>query len=170
MADVVNDVQVTGTLIWYFCVCPREVWLMSHQLTPDEDDENLRIGRLIHEESYLRGDHEAVTQAGKMDRVLRRKGKLVVYEIKKSSRHERSARMQLLFYLLQLREEGVLATGELHFPEEKRVVTVSLSEDGIREINEVVAQVRRLIVRDLPPPPERIPVCRQCAYAEFCWA
>lgn len=170
MADSGDDVQVTGTLVWYYCVCPREAWLMSHHLTPDEDDENIRIGRRIHEDSFSRGDREVTTSSGKMDRVIRRGGQLVVYEVKKSARHEQSARMQLLFYLMQLREAGVSATGELHYPEEKRVVVVQLGEDELREIMEAVKQIQSLITRDLPPPPVRIPVCRQCAYAEFCWA
>ncbi|PWI57014.1 CRISPR-associated protein Cas4 [Sulfoacidibacillus thermotolerans] len=170
MVKSIEDVRVTGTLVWYFCVCPREAWLMSHQLTPDEDDENIRIGRMIHEDSFGRAEREAAISGSKIDRVVQRDGKLVVYEVKKSSRHERSARMQLLFYLLQLREAGVLAIGELHYPEEKRVVKIQLGDEELREIMGIITQIRDLIARDLPPSPTRIPVCKKYAYAEFCWA
>lgn len=27
--------EVTGTLIWYYYICKREVWLMFHQIAPD---------------------------------------------------------------------------------------------------------------------------------------
>ncbi|MDQ0191306.1 CRISPR-associated protein Cas4 [Alicyclobacillus cycloheptanicus] len=171
MADTVPDeVHVTGTLVWYYHVCPREAWLMSRQLTPDEEDDNIRIGRLIHEESYVRFAREVTTAAGKMDRLVRRDGQWVVYEVKKSSRHEVSARMQLLYYLLQLHEDGVEAVGELHFPEERRVVRVTLGPSEMCEIQNTVKEIQTLMSQPLPPPPKRIPVCRQCAYAEFCWA
>ncbi|MGC8937341.1 MAG: Dna2/Cas4 domain-containing protein, partial [Candidatus Methanomethylicaceae archaeon] len=32
---------ITGTLVWYFFICKREVWLMGHEITPDEDASTL---------------------------------------------------------------------------------------------------------------------------------
>ncbi|MHB1421128.1 MAG: Dna2/Cas4 domain-containing protein [Bacillota bacterium] len=26
---------VSGTLEWYYCICPREVWLIVHQINPE---------------------------------------------------------------------------------------------------------------------------------------
>lgn len=49
-----SEVRVNGTLVWYYFICQREVWLMGHQLNPDEDNANLEIGRLIQETTYLR--------------------------------------------------------------------------------------------------------------------
>ncbi|WP_245632835.1 CRISPR-associated protein Cas4 [Alicyclobacillus kakegawensis] len=170
MDGMIEDIPVTGTLVWYFHVCPREAWLMSRQLTPDEDDDNIRLGRMIHEQSFPRATQEADLGSGKMDRLVRRDGQLVVYEVKKSSRHEHSARMQLLYYLYQLHEEGIEAVGELHFPEEKRVIRVTLGESEKAEIVRTLSHIRELLAQGSPPAPTRIPVCRQCAYAEFCWA
>lgn len=38
-------ISVTGTFIWYYYICKREVWLISRQLSPDERDENVEWGR-----------------------------------------------------------------------------------------------------------------------------
>ena len=43
--------RVTGTLIWYSTICKRQIWLMAHELNPDEDHELLELGRFLHEES-----------------------------------------------------------------------------------------------------------------------
>ena len=51
---VEKQVGVGGTLIWYYFICKRQVWLISHQLTPDQDDTNIVIGRLIDRTSYGR--------------------------------------------------------------------------------------------------------------------
>ena len=53
-----NEVNVTGTLIWYYFICKREVWLMSRQLTPDQENTVLALGRFFHEESYNRNVKE----------------------------------------------------------------------------------------------------------------
>ncbi|SHK18580.1 protein of unknown function DUF83 [Caminicella sporogenes DSM 14501] len=49
-----EDVKVNGTLIWYYYICKREVWLMAHNLTPDQDNQYIDLGRFIHENSYMR--------------------------------------------------------------------------------------------------------------------
>lgn len=50
--------QISGTLIWYYYVCQREVWLMAHNLEPSQDNTFIEIGRLISEESYKRDKKE----------------------------------------------------------------------------------------------------------------
>jgi len=36
--------KITGTLIWYYYMCPRETWLMAHELSPNQEDPFLEIG------------------------------------------------------------------------------------------------------------------------------
>ncbi len=170
VGSLLSEVRITGTLIWYYVVCPRETWLMSRQLTPDEDDDNIRIGRIVHEYSYPRVRKEVSFSGGTLDFVRSQDGSLVISEVKKSSRHEASARMQLLFYLYELRREGVNARGELHFPEERRVREVELGETEGQEVEQTIRAVEAVVRQSAPPPPKRIPVCRTCAYAEFCWS
>ncbi len=40
--------HIIGTLVWYYFICKMEVWLMGHEITPDDDQENLKVGRAIH--------------------------------------------------------------------------------------------------------------------------
>ena len=99
--------DVNGTLIWYYYICKREVWLMSRQLNPDEHDENVEWGRFLHEWRYTREKKELSFDGVKMDVVGERDGKLFVAEVKKTSSFRKSATMQLLFYLWKLREAGI---------------------------------------------------------------
>jgi len=161
---------VNGTLIWYYYICKREVWLMSRQLNPDEHDENVEWGRFLHEWRYAREKKELSFQNVKLDIVGERDGKLLVVEVKKSSSFAKSAKMQLLFYLWQLREAGVEASGELRFPEEKRREVVTLSEEALAELQQAEREIRRIVASARPPRPEKIWFCGKCAYREFCWA
>ena len=39
-----DEFKVSGTYIWYYCICQREVWLLAHALEADQQDENIQIG------------------------------------------------------------------------------------------------------------------------------
>ncbi|MBM3239523.1 Dna2/Cas4 domain-containing protein [Candidatus Poribacteria bacterium] len=37
--NVVNaNINITGTLIWYYYICKREVWLMSRSLEAEQNN------------------------------------------------------------------------------------------------------------------------------------
>jgi CRISPR-associated exonuclease Cas4 len=108
-----TDINVNGTLIWYYYICPREVWLMSHQLTPDQDDGNMVLGRFIGENSYQREKKELAVGGSKIDVFHLENGKMVIGEVKKSSKYRKSARMQLALYLSELKERGIDAKGDI---------------------------------------------------------
>jgi CRISPR-associated exonuclease Cas4 len=167
---VAGDLRVTGTLMWYYYVCKRQVWLMAHQINPDEDDPNISYGRFLQKASYGREKKETAVGNSRFDIVQQRDGTIVVSEVKKTSRHEKSATMQLLFYLKELRERGIEARGELRFPEEKRRKPVVLTDEAFREVCKAEAHIIELIQHDLPPAPAKIKLCRNCGYAEFCWS
>lgn len=165
-----SDINITGTLVWYYYICKRQVWLMGHGILPNEDNPYIDLGRLVHETSYKREKKEIQLDGVKMDIVTDGGEQVVVAEIKKSSRFEKSAIMQLAFYLTKLREVGISALGELRFPTEKRRQKVELSEDIIRELEIACEDIKAIIAMEKPPKPERCRFCPPCGYNEFCWA
>lgn len=164
------EMPVTGTDIWYYFICKRESWLMSHKITPDEEDENIEIGRFIHEYRYKREKQETAIDTIKLDRIKKVNGKLVVQEIKKSSRFETSARYQLLYYLDTLKQMGIEATGELLFPEERKKEMVEWTPEEKSVLDQAVEEIRKIAKMPVPPKPYKIKFCGKCAYKEFCWA
>lgn len=163
--------RITGTLIWYAMICDREVWLMAHEIEPNRDDPRLEWGRFLSEITYPRSHTREISLPGmKLDLIERDGPRLVVGEVKSSSRFVEAARMQVLYYLWRLREMGIEAEGELRFPKERRRLVVQLDEEGIQAVEHVVARVESLVAMPLPPPAKRIRFCRICAYREFCWS
>jgi CRISPR-associated exonuclease Cas4 len=165
-----NDLHVTGTLVWYYYICQREVWLMARNLVPDQDNPNIDLGRFIGENTYQREKREITVGHIKLDVLRKEKGQLVIGEVKKSSKYEKSAVMQLAFYLLELKERGVEAVGELLFPKEKKKVRVELDNALIAEVENARKDILRIIYQDKPQVPKKIVFCRNCAYGEFCWS
>ncbi|MEW6574141.1 MAG: CRISPR-associated protein Cas4 [Bacillota bacterium] len=164
-----GEISVSGTLIWYYYICPREVWLITHQLTPDQDDTNVALGRFIDETSYAREKKQLVVGSSKIDVYRFAEGELVVGEVKKSSRYRKSARMQLAFYLKELAAHGIDARGELRFPKEKIREEVVLDSNVMAELEKAEHEILKLVDMEKPPPPTKNRFCKKCAYAEFCW-
>ncbi len=162
--------RANGTLVWYWAICKRQVWLMSRQITPSREDENLLMGRALSETSYERDRKEVHVGNVKLDLLRARDGDVVVGEVKKSSRFEVSARLQLLYYLYRLSEWGVEARGQLLFPLEKRKVDVVLDEPARRKIEAIEKEIVAIMERDDPLPAVEVKWCKSCAYREYCWA
>jgi len=166
----VESVNINGTLIWYYYICPRETWLMARHITPDEHDENIEWGRFLHEHSYGRDDKEIAVGNIKIDLLEKENGDLVIGEVKKSSKYLQSAKMQLLFYLSELKKLGIEAEGRLMFPEERKNIEIHLDEEAQEELNCACKDIANIVESELPPQPVRIHWCTNCAYAEMCWA
>lgn len=170
-----SQAPIGGTLIWYYTMCRRQAWLMAHAILPDEDDPNLVYGRFLHEWSRRgatsrKEQREVLIAGNRLDVVVQEAGGLVVVEVKKSDRFREIARLQLAHYLLTLEEHGVRAQGELRFPDQRRKERVELDDELRRTVRQIRNQVASLIAQPHPPPAHRIPWCRRCAYAEYCWS
>lgn len=165
-----EETPITGTLIWYYAICSRECWLIAHQIEANQDDDLLAQGRLNTEAHYDRRDKEITLPGGvRVDQVRREDGKLIVAEVKKSSKFLPAAKLQLAYYLWILEREGVEAEGEVLVPEERKREAVSL--EGMRdELENAMSAIQALVNTSKPPAAERIRYCKTCAYSEFCWS
>ncbi len=162
--------QITGTLVWYYAICPREAWLMAHELEPEKDFELLAEGRLNQETHYERATKELSLPGMRLDQVRREGGRLIVSEVKKSSRFLPATRLQLGYYLWRLAKEGMEASGEILVPEERKREVLELTPELRAEVEALVAKIEALVREPAPPPAKKIPFCKKCAYAEFCWS
>lgn len=165
-----SEVRVTGTLIWYYCVCKREVWLLAHSIEADQEHELLEIGRIISESSYKRDKKEIKIGNLKADLMRNADGQIIIGEVKKSSKFEEAATMQLLYYLNVLRDMGIDAKGKLLFPEERKTVDVELNDESIKKLENMETEILKIIYREQPPKAEKKRFCSTCAYSEFCFA
>jgi len=161
---------ISGTLIWYYYICHREVWLMSRQLEPAQENPFIELGRLISEETYQRDKKQIRLENMVIDLLRREEQEVIIGEVKKSSRFQKSALMQLAFYLKRLKEHGIEAKGQLLFPKEKKKLQVELTADMEQELQRAETAIRELISQQHPPPAKKNRFCPKCGYNEFCWA
>lgn len=165
-----DEYKVNGTLIWYYNICKREVWLMSRNIIPDQKDVNIDIGRFIHETVYKRNKKEIEFGNVKFDVLVNTKDQLVIGETKKSSKFQEASKMQLLYYLRELKKANIKAKGVLMYPEERKRVEVDLTEDSIIELEQMEEEILSIMNNTTPPPVVKNKYCRSCGYREYCYA
>ncbi len=160
--------NINGTLIWYYYICPREVWLIGHGIEADQESDFLLLGRHIHEIFYRRQKKEfMIDNTIKIDILPSKK---VIGEIKKSSKYLKSAKMQVAFYLYYLKQKGINIEGELLIPEERKKEKVKLTPNLEKELEEAIKEIKKILKMDRPPQQKKIPYCKNCAYKEMCWS
>lgn len=162
--------RITGSQIQAYIICPRQAWLMSRQITGDQYNEFLAIGRLYSDETYKRDKKEIRIDGNVVDVVRGKDGALTLIEVKKSSKMLRASRMQLLHYLYSFAKKGHTVKGEIRIPKEKKVIPVDFTNTEKKEIEELHAEIETLVNMETAPEKKRIGACRNCSYAEFCWS
>lgn len=165
-----EEIRVTGTMIWYYYICKREVWLLSHGIEADQENPFIDIGRFLQESTYRREKKEISLENIKIDIIKRKDGQIVIGEVKKSPKFKESARMQLAYYLYELEKRGIIASGYLMFPKERRREEIILTDSLKRELDAVSEAIKRIINSDKPEPIYKNTYCTNCGYNEFCWA
>ena len=164
-----EDARIGGTLLWYYSICTRQVWLMAHSIEPDRNNEDIMIGRLIDKNSYVREKHQIVFGDNKFDFITQKKGTLVVSEVKKSRRAEKASKLQLAHYLYELEKEGISAQGVLKYPKEKKQTQEKLTDMLRVELDQAYNEIKKITSAQYPSAPKNCRYCAKCAYAEYCW-
>ncbi len=161
-----REMHITGVKIAYYFICHTKLWLFSHNITMERENEYVELGKLIHESSY-RGHREV--QLGDIAIDYIKRGDVVeVHEIKKSGAMEDAHRMQVLYYLYYLKKRGIKARGVIDYPKQRKRVVVELTDESEKEIERVMGEIER-IEKGQMPPPRRERICKKCAYYEFCF-
>lgn len=161
---------VTGVMVQYYYTCHRELWFYANRINMNYDNENIKIGRQIQENSYQQdASRKNVLIDGQISIDILR-DKKTIYEVKKSSALEEASAMQLKYYLWYLkREKGIEMDGVLSFPEEREKRDIELSAEDEAELEAAVEEIRDIVARDRPPKKEEKPFCEACSFYDLCW-
>lgn len=94
--------NISGVMVQYFVTCKRELWFYINQINMNYNNDDISIGKSIHERSYSRENKEIRVDNMVFDFIKDDDG-LTIFEVKKSSRLTIGAKYQLYFYLYNLR-------------------------------------------------------------------
>ena len=160
--------MVTGTLINYYVVCQTKLWLFANRIGLEENSEDVRIGRVLHEINEDRVE-EVSFDRFKLDKIT----KEYVIEVKKSDSDIEAAKWQLLYYLWQLEKKGIKKKGRIEVFEKKhgakKRYEVVLDESAKKQLKSMIEKIETIIAQDRPPTPKLMQKCRKCAYYSYCF-
>jgi len=158
---------ITGTLIHYYVTCKREAWLYSRHIHADQWDENILMGKALAEikEENL---HNFPFSNLKFDKIGKERGHYVVTEYKKSMSNPEGAKMQLLFYMWQLKTSLKLKVINGKVISGRTVIFVEGNEENMKMIEELMVEVSTFLSQATPPPFKEIKFCKGCGYRDYC--
>lgn len=162
--------RVNGTLINYYFHCKRQCYLHGNRLNLEDNSEQVKIGKVIHEEKAQgHKNTEIAIDNIRLDQLTKEH----LTEIKKSDADEEAAKWQLLFYLSILKSKGIVRKGKLEFVEknrrDKKIVILELTEEVEKELQEYIKEIEQLLAQDEPPECIHKSTCKKCAYYEYCY-
>ncbi len=157
----------TGTEVGYYFICPKKLWWFAHGMTMEHTNDRVKMGKLVHEESYARRRKELNID----DRiVLDWREDNVIHEVKLTDKMEDAHEMQLLYYLYYLKCKGVEGLrGQIDYPKLRETKTVELTEEKERALVQALEEMRRIVESRHAPEVDWMRICARCSYAELCW-
>lgn len=159
---------ITGTLVHYYVTCKREAWLYSRKISADQYDENILMGKALAEikEEQLQ---EFPFSHLKFDRIGKQRGHYLVTEYKKTMRNPEGAKMQLLFYMYQLKTALKLKEINGKVISGKKVLYIEGNESNMTMMQNLIEEITVFLQTLKPPPLEKIAFCKKCGYRDYCF-
>lgn len=160
--------EITGVMVYYYEVCKRKLWYFYNEIQMEQGNENVLIGKAIDEETYKRDKkHINIDNIINID-FIRSKG--VLHEVKKSNKIEEASILQVKYYLYFLQKRGVYnIRGKIDYPLLKQSIDVELSDEDIKEIDEILINIKNTVKASNPPSLDKKRICQSCAYYDLCF-
>ncbi|KIM12157.1 MAG: CRISPR-associated protein Cas4 [Sulfurovum sp. FS08-3] len=159
---------LTGTYIHYYATCPREAWLYSRKILPDQEDSNIAMGKALADIKEEQLDNFPFSHL-KFDKIGKERGHYLVTEYKKSMRNPQGAKMQLLFYIYQLKTSLKLKEINGKVISGKKVVFVEGNEANMAMMEALIEEISQFLSSPRPPPFEHNNFCDTCGYRDYCY-
>ncbi|MBU5268916.1 CRISPR-associated protein Cas4 [Clostridium sporogenes] len=161
--------KVNGTLINYYFHCKRQCWLHGNRINLEDNSQDVKIGKAIHEVKKEKGKQTEISIDNiKIDKIT----KDYLTEVKKSDSDIEAAKWQVLLYLKVLKDKGIERKGKLEFIEKnksKSTIIIELDENNLSELEDVIKNIKNLLIQENPPEVINEPKCKKCAYFEYCY-
>lgn len=160
--------RITGNMVNYYFVCPRKLWLFNEQLQFEDNSEKVAMGKLLDESSYSRDEkHVMIDNIVNVDMIQNWQ---VVHEIKRSRAISKAAEWQLKYYLYYLRKKGIdINKGVLDYPLLKKRVEITYQSKDDVELETVLKKIEMILKMSKAPRAQLKPICKSCAYYEYCF-
>jgi CRISPR-associated exonuclease Cas4 len=161
------DREITGLMVYYYVVCKRKLWYFAHNITMEQNNENVEIGKIIDETSYKRDEkHINIDNVINIDFI---RNKNLLHEVKKSRKIEQASILQVKYYLYYLKQKGVCVKAQIDYPLLKKTLDVELLPEDEAYFEKNLPEIEEVIKQKLPPDIKSKGICKKCAFFDLCY-
>lgn len=161
--------KVNGTLMNYYFHCKRQCYLFGNRMNMEDNSEEVKIGKAIHEERSEQANTEIAIENIRLDKLTAE----YLTEVKKTDADVEASKWQLIFYLKVLKEKGIERKGRLEFAEKnkgsKKTIIIELTEEDEKKLQQYIYEIEELLRQEEIPPVLNNSKCKKCAYFEYCY-
>lgn len=162
--------RINGTLMNYYIHCKRQCYLAGNRLNLEDNSEIVKIGKAIHEEKREKAKNTEIEIDNiKIDKMTSE----YLIEVKKSDADIEASKWQLLYYLMVLKNKGVIREGKLECIEKNKidhkVICFQLTTEIEEKLKQYEQEISDLITSDVIPPVINKVSCKKCGYFEYCY-
>ena len=160
--------EITGVMVYYNEVCKRKLWYFYHGIQLEQENENVKIGKVLDEETYKRDEkHINIDNVINID-FIRSSG--ILHEIKKSRKIEEAGILQVKYYLYYLKQKGVEGIkARIDYPLLKKSLDIELTDEDEVKIKAKLEEIRNIVNANVPPELKKKSICKSCAYFDLCF-
>ncbi|MFI3211032.1 MAG: CRISPR-associated protein Cas4 [Peptostreptococcaceae bacterium] len=161
--------KLTGTIINYYFHCKRQCWLFFNRINLEDNSEDVRIGRILHEIRAKDSTNKELSIGNvKIDKLT----KDYLVEVKKSDADIESVKWQVFLYLKILKDKGIIRKGKIEFIEnnksDRKTIFVELDDQIENKLVNIESDILSLVKDDVPKEKFKNG-CKKCAYYEYCF-
>ena len=162
--------SINGTQINYYFICKTKLWLFSHNIRLEDESENVRLGKILHEDSFKRENDYLIDNLINVD-FIKVNDYVEIHEVKKTQKMEKSHEFQLLYYMHYLKNKKDIHNikGFLDYPKNRKKREIFLTEEKEKELLKIIEDINKINENEMPKP-KKSRICRKCAYFEFCFS
>lgn len=162
--------KITGTMVNYYIHCKRQCWLFANKVNLEDNSEDVRIGKILHElKAEKAKKSEVAIENIRIDKLTDD----YLVEVKKSDADVEAVKWQTLYYLKVLKDKGIERMGKIEFIEkkkqERKIIYVELTEEKERELGQLLVEISDYIAADKIASVLNEKKCRKCAYYDYCY-
>lgn len=162
--------KINGTQINYYFICKTKLWLFSHNIQLEDESENVKLGKILHEDSFKRENDYLIDNLINID-FIKLSDCVEIHEVKKTQKMEKSHECQLLYYMYYLKNEKGIDNikGFLDYPKNRKKRQIFLTPEKEDELISIIKNINEINTKDMPKP-KKSRICNKCAYFEFCFS
>lgn len=160
--------KITGTLVNYYYHCKRQCWLFYNNINMEDNSEDVRLGKILHELKLDGKNSEVSIDSIKVDKIT----DAYITEVKKTDADIVAAKKQLEYYMYILNKKGIKKNGRLEVLEKntgsKNTYVIEYDDKLDERMEGICKNIEEFLSSDIPPAVIK-KGCKKCAYYEYCF-